>query len=146
MILSLLNIWMMEYFYFLEFIRLFLVLYALYQTQTGERFIQTLRRAVLHWLPYLSVFLLNVFYRAFVFTNVAYQNVLLADLKANPLKTLLVLVQQVLSDLWLVSVRAWAQVFGSASGLRPLRRLPRGARRLELTSLGLRCARFHGRK
>ena len=111
LILSLLNLWMMEYFYFLELVRLLLILYALHQTSSGQRFVQLARRALLHWLPYLFVFLVNVFYRTFVFTNIAYQNVLVADLRSNPLAAILALIKTIASDLWLVFVQAWALVF-----------------------------------
>jgi len=111
MALSLLNLWMMEYFYFLELVRLFLILYALHRTSAGERFIQIAKRAFLNWLPYLFVFLINVFYRAFVFTNVAYQNVLISDLRTDPLGAGVELLKTVMSDLWLVSVNAWVLVF-----------------------------------
>lgn len=111
MLLSLLNLWMMEYFYFLELVRLFLILYALHRTSGGERFIRVAMSAFLHWLPYLSVFLVNVFYRAFVFTNVAYQNVLISDLRADPVGASLALLKTIASDLWLVSANAWALVF-----------------------------------
>lgn len=111
MVLSLLNLWMMEYFYFLELVRFFIILFAIHQTSTGQRFMQVVWRSLLNWLPYLLVFSVNVFYRAFVFTNVAYQNVLLSDLRANPLSALVTLLKTVLSDLWLVSVKAWALVF-----------------------------------
>lgn len=111
MALSLLNLWMMEYFYFLEMVRLFLILYALHQTSDGQRFVHVAKRALLHWLPYLFVFLANVFYRAFVFTNVAYQNVLVAELRSNPLGAVLALIKTIASDLWLVIVQAWALVF-----------------------------------
>lgn len=109
--LSLLNLWMMEYFYFLELIRFFLILYALYRTSNGQRFVQIVKHALLHWLPYLLVFFINVLYRTFVFTNVAYQNVLIADLRSAPLGTILKLVKTIASDLWLVSMHAWALVF-----------------------------------
>jgi len=111
MVLSLLNLWMMEYFYFLELVRLFLILYTVQQTSGGERFIQVTKRTFLNWLPYLFVFLVNVFYRAFVFTNVAYQNVLISDLRANPLGAGIALLKTIASDLWLVSVNALALVF-----------------------------------
>jgi hypothetical protein len=109
--LSLLNLWMMEYFYFLELVRFFLILYALYQTSDGQRFVTIARRALLNWLPYLLVFLVNVFYRAFIFTNVAYQNILIADLRSDPLGASLTLLKTVASDLWLVCAGAWALVF-----------------------------------
>ena len=111
MVLSLLNLWMMEYFYFLELVRLFIILYAVVQVSAGQRFGQIVRRTFLNWLPYLLVFLVNVFYRAFIFTNVAYQNVLLSDLRADPLSASLTLIKTVLSDLGLVSVKAWGLVF-----------------------------------
>lgn len=111
MILSLLNLWMMEFFYFLELVRPFIIFYALWQTEPGQRFLQIAKQTFIRWLPYLAIFLLNVFYRAFVFTNVAYDNVLLSELRANPLATLLKLIPQVLKDLWLVSVQAWSSVF-----------------------------------
>ena len=111
MVLSLLNLWMMEFFYFLELVRFFIILYALYRSSVGERFIQVLRRCLLNWIPYLLVFLINVFYRTFVFTNVAYQNVLLTELRANPMGTVFTLLKTVVSDLWLVSMKAWALAF-----------------------------------
>ncbi len=111
MTLSLLNLWMMEYFYFLELVRPFIIFYAFYKTETGQRFVTLAKRTFLYWLPYLAVFLLNVFYRAFVFTNVAYKNVLLSNVRADPLGAGLTLVKQVFSDLWLVSVTAWSRVF-----------------------------------
>ena len=110
-VLSLLNIWMMEYFYSLELLRLFVIFHVLYQMHKGERILVTARRALLHWIPYLSVFVLNVLYRSLVFTNVAYQNKLILELRADPASALLNLIRQVFSDLWLVSGRAWAQVF-----------------------------------
>jgi len=110
-VLSLLNLWMMEYFYFLELVRFFVILYAVYRSSMGERFMRVLRRSLLNWVPYLIVFLVNVFYRTFIFTNVAYQNVLLTELRANPFNTLLTLLKTIASDLWLVSVKAWTLVF-----------------------------------
>lgn len=111
MVLSLLNLWMMEYFYFLDLLRPVVIFYALYQTQPAGRFWDVVKQTFVRWLPYLLVFLVNVFYRAFVFTNVAYQNVLVGELKANPLAAILKLIRQVLSDLWLVSGQAWLRVF-----------------------------------
>jgi hypothetical protein len=109
--LSALNIWMLEYFYFLEMIRVVLLFYVFHQTGPGQSLIQVARRALLHWLPYLLVFIANILYRALVFTNVAYENVLLADLRANPVPAMLELIKVVLSDLWLVLAQAWSLIF-----------------------------------
>ncbi len=108
---SVLNLWMMEYFYFLELIRPFIIFYVLYRTGQGQRFWSIVRRTFLYWSPYLLLFLVNVFYRAFVFTNVAYENELIANLRLDPLNTLLTLLGGIRSDLWLVSVEAWERVF-----------------------------------
>jgi hypothetical protein len=102
---------MLEFFYFLELIRPIIIFYALYQAPPRQRFMQTAKQTLLHWLPYLAMFLLNVFYRAFVFTNINYQNVLLSDLRADPLGAGLKLLQTMASDLWLVSGKTWVQVF-----------------------------------
>ena len=110
-ILSLLNLWMLEYFYFLELLRPFIILYALLQSQPGQRLWEIVKRTLLRWLPYLVAFLLNVFYRAFVFTNVAYENVLVSELRADPLGASLKLIGQIFSDLWLVTGQAWSTVF-----------------------------------
>ena len=111
MLLSALNIWMLEYFYFLELIRVFLLFYALYQTDPAQKLIHVARRAFLHWLPYLLVFIANILYRALVFTNVAYQNVLLAQLRVDPLNAILGLIKAIASDLWEVLILAWVRVF-----------------------------------
>ncbi len=110
-ILALLNLWMLEYFYFLELIRPFLIFYALVSSQPGQRFVQTLKQTLVRWSPYLVAFLLNVFYRAFVFTNVAYDNMLVSELRADPLNAMLKLIGQIFSDLWLVTGKTWASVF-----------------------------------
>jgi hypothetical protein len=111
MVFSALNLWMLEYFYFLEGIRFFILFYALHQTEPGQSLTQVARRAFVHWLPYLLVFIANVLYRALVFTNVAYQNVLLTQLRANPVNAIVGLIKAMVSDIWLVLVQAWAQVF-----------------------------------
>jgi hypothetical protein len=112
MVLSALNLWMLEYFYFLEVIRFFVLFYALYQIKPGQTILQIARRAFLHWLPYLLLFIANVLYRALVFTNVAYQNVLLTQLRADPVGAFLGLIRAIVSDIGVVLVQAWAQIFG----------------------------------
>ena len=109
--LSALNIWMLEYFYFLELIRVFLLFYALYQTEPAQKLMRVARRAFLHWIPYLLVFIANILYRAFVFTNATYQNVLLTQLRTHPLNAILGLIKAIASDIWEVLILAWARVF-----------------------------------
>lgn len=112
MLLSALNLWMLEYFYSLEFIRLAVIFYALWRSAAPpETFASTARRSLLLWLPYLLVFTANVLYRMFVFTNTAYQNVFFAELRAHPLNAVFRLAAKILSDLWLASGRAFGTIF-----------------------------------
>lgn len=111
LILSALNLWMLEYFYSLELVRLVIIFYALVQVARDEKFFRTARRAFIHWLPYLLVFIANILYRTFVFTNEAYGNVLFSELRANPLQAITGLARNVLSDLWLVSAQAFGTIF-----------------------------------
>ena len=111
MLLSALNLWMLEYFYSLELVRVVVIFYALRHSAQGEKFLFAARRALVHWLPYLLVFIANVAYRAFVFTNVAYQNVFFTELRADPLEAILDLIKNIFSDLWLASAQAFGTIF-----------------------------------
>jgi len=111
LILSALNLWMLEYFYSLELVRAVLIYYVLFQTAQDERFFHIARRAFFHWLPYLLVFIANILYRTFIFTNLAYQNVFFSELRANPLGAIFDLVKNILSDLWLVVAQAFSAIF-----------------------------------
>jgi hypothetical protein len=114
MLFSALNLWMMEYFFFLEMIRPLIICAALARPGGAEAKPLTpkplLLAAGLRWLPYLSVWLADVLYRMFVFTNLAYQNNLLDGLRAAPLRALAGLAGSVLRDLWRVSAEAWTQI------------------------------------
>ena len=111
MILSALNLWMLEYFYSLELVRAVIIFYALRQSRRGEKIVQTARRAFLHWLPYLLVFLANILYRVFVFTNVAYQNVFFSELRSSPFQAILALIKNIAADIWLASAQAFGAIF-----------------------------------
>jgi hypothetical protein len=114
LLFSALNLWMMEFFFFLELIRPFIIFAdrAEVSPPKSSRDIWGLTLDSLkRWLPYLAVWLADVFYREFIFTNTAYKNALLSDLSSQPIATGINLVQTILSNLWLVSVQAWAQIF-----------------------------------
>ena len=114
LLFSALNLWMMEYFFFLEMIRPLFIYAALARPRGADAKPVTgkalLLAAGLPWLPYLSVWLADVLYRMFVFTNLAYQNSLLDGLRAAPLSALAGLARSVLRDLWRVSAEAWMQI------------------------------------
>jgi hypothetical protein len=108
---SALNLWMMEYFFTLELFRPFVVFYFVFFIEGMQNFWPRLRRAVALWIPYLAVFLADVYWRLFIFNNRIYQPTLIPNLKASPLTTTLGLLRTIAVDLYTVSVAAWAQVF-----------------------------------
>jgi hypothetical protein len=108
------NLWMMEYFFFLELMRPFIIIVYLRENFSAEEknnLKKLLPQTFVKWLPYLVVWLADVFYRMFVFSNTDYKSVLVADLQTKPFAALLQLIQTVFSDLWLVSANAWALAF-----------------------------------
>jgi hypothetical protein len=111
MILSALNLWMLEYFYSLELLRFAVIFYLLWQTAQDKKILRIAWRTLLHWLPYLLVFIANILYRMFVFTNQAYGNVFFSNLRAGPITAILDLIKNVFSDLWLASARAFGTIF-----------------------------------
>ncbi|MBE7536480.1 MAG: hypothetical protein HS124_12220 [Anaerolineales bacterium] len=105
---SALNLWMMEYFYVLELMRVGVILAALrYETLSlRERVIKTFKL----WLPYLIVFILAVLSRLFIFNNQVYGIGLGASLKSAPLETVIALARNIRFTLKLVLRDAWMQV------------------------------------
>ena len=104
---SALNLWMMEYFYVLELMRVGVILAALrYETLSlRERAVKTLKL----WLPYLIVFILAVLSRLFIFNNQVYGIGLGASLKSAPLETVIALARNIRFTLKLVLREAWLQ-------------------------------------
>lgn len=104
---SALNLWMMEYFYVLELMRVGVILAALrYETLSlRERAVKTLK----FWLPYLIVFILAVLSRLFIFNNQVYGIGLGVSLKSAPLETVIALARNIRFTLKLVLREAWLQ-------------------------------------
>ncbi len=141
MICSALNLWMMEYFFVLELFRPFLILYFVLSTKDegyghaslsqafslGQREFRKMNmpggehpghihfsdilRVFVSWMPYLAVFLANVYWRLFVFNNQIYQPTLIPKLSAAFPAALGELIATVFSSLYAVSIAAWAQIF-----------------------------------
>ncbi|HLO14911.1 MAG TPA: hypothetical protein VK206_08780 [Anaerolineales bacterium] len=109
LILSALNLWMMEYFFVLELARPFLIWTSLREESIHPR--TRLTRTLKLWTPYLAVFALAVFSRLFIFNNQIYGFSIRAELVKAPLATTLLLIQNVLVSLWTVTGAAWAQIF-----------------------------------
>ena len=114
MLASVFNLWMMEYFFFLELMRPFVILVFVHENIPPEEknsFKKLSPETFIKWLPYLLTWLADVFYRMFVFSNTDYKSSLLTDLRSQPFAAILGLIKTVFSDLWLVSVKAWSLAF-----------------------------------
>ncbi len=108
LIFSALNLWMMEYFYVLELMRVGVILTALRGETMSlrERAIKTFKL----WLPYLIVFILAVLSRLFIFNNQVYGIGLGDSLRSAPLETIINLARDIRLTLTLVLRDAWVQV------------------------------------
>ena len=108
---SLINLLAMEYFLVLDLIRLPLL--WVIKGESAPDWQTRLKKTLLAWLPYASVFGAVGVWRAFFFKfqTQNYHPVLLEGLKTDPLQTLSGLVLTVLSDVLKVSVQAWSKAF-----------------------------------
>ena len=109
LIFSALNLWMMEYFFPLEFARVGFIWTSLREEYPDPR--DRLRPTLKLWAPYLAVFALAVLSRLFIFNNQIYGFGLTSQLKSAPITTLVFLLQDFFSSLWTVIVAAWLQTF-----------------------------------
>jgi len=107
--LSACNLWMMEYFFILELVRP-LMIWAWLRSGASPRrshLVLTLKL----WAPYLAVFSLAVLSRLFLFNNQIYEFNLTEQLARAPLQTVLFLLENILTGLWVATGAAWAQAF-----------------------------------
>ena len=111
LIFSALNLWMMEYFFPLEFARLGFFWTSLRDEYPNPR--QRIKPTLQLWTPYLIIFALAVLSRLFIFNNQVYGFGLMSQLKSSPVATILSLIQNFFVSLWLVLVAAWAQTFAA---------------------------------
>ncbi len=114
MFFSAMNLWMLEFFFFLELLRpVVIYLYLQRRSESGstDKFHHRMIQTALKWIPYLLVFIANTLYRGLVFSNLAYQNVLLAELRADPAGTVYQLLKDIVSGFWITAAGAWSQVF-----------------------------------
>jgi len=104
---SALNLWMTEYFYVLELVRVGFILAALRNELLTLR--ERAVRSFKLWIPYLVIFLLAVYSRLFIFNNQIYGIGLTDQLKTAPLETIPTLARTIRLTLNLVLRDAWAQ-------------------------------------
>ena len=118
-LLAAVNLLTMEYFYFLEFARIFLF----WQLLPGTNKVR-LQKSALYFSPYLFIFLGITFWRMFFFTfqNASYQYVLLDALRDDFFSGLLHLINNVAISFWRTVFGVWIYSFGTigTTGFGPL--------------------------
>jgi len=109
---SVVNLLTMEYFYFLEFVRIVLFWIVL----DGD-WKQRIRRAVLRYLPYIGIMLGVTFWRLFFFANqnASYSYVTLALIRQNPVLGFSTLFRSIFMAFWETVLHAWIFPFESAT-------------------------------
>jgi len=118
-LLATVNLLTMEYFYFLEFARIFLFWFMLSGT-TKER----VQKSILYFLPYFLIFAGVTIWRMFFFTfqNASYEYVILDAIRENFFSGILLLLNNVLLSFWRTVYEVWlypALTIGT-TGLGPL--------------------------
>lgn len=106
LILSALNLLMLEYFFLLELARPIIIWISLRDDPAETR--EKIKRVLKVWTPYLVVFLLAIGYRAFVFSHPGFGYSLADELRKAPLETTGQLIQTIVSSLWQTAFAAWA--------------------------------------
>jgi hypothetical protein len=118
-LLAAVNLLTMEYFYFLEFARLFL----LWKMFTGTNKVRA-QKTALYFAPYLFIFLGITFWRMFFFTfqNASYKYVLLDALRNDFFSGLLLLINNVILSFWRTIFEVWIYPFATIglTGFGPL--------------------------
>ncbi|HSL28635.1 MAG TPA: hypothetical protein VK900_05495 [Anaerolineales bacterium] len=109
LIFSALNLWMMEYFFPLEFARVGFIWTALRDEYPNPR--DRIGPALKQWTSYLVVFALAVFSRLFIFNNQVYEIGLASEAASATGGPLFSLIQNLFTSLWTVTIAAWGQVF-----------------------------------
>ena len=109
---SVVNLLTMEYFYFMEFLRLVLFWILL----DGE-WKQKLRRVIVLFIPYFAVMLGVTFWRLFFFENqnASYNYVTVDLLRKDPLSGMGTLLRSVFMAFWETVLHAWVFPFESAT-------------------------------
>ena len=109
LVLSMINLLMMEYFFVLELLRPVLVWLALRGAPGGIK--HRLRRAAAAWAPYLAVLIGATLWRTvfFPYQTTNYKLSVLTEFKTQPLPTLINLVARILEQIWIAAGQAWIQ-------------------------------------
>ncbi len=113
LVFSALNLWMMEYFFVQELMRVGIILMEIRAETLSRR--ARVQRVLKLWLPYLILFFLAILSRLFVSNNQDYPFVFFGQLKAAPIQALGSLISMMARTIQLVSVDAWLRMFDFSS-------------------------------
>ena len=108
-ILGSFHMFSIENFAMLELIRPFILWLVLKKQSKNEK--TSLRKILLLWLPYITVFVIFLFWRIFVFEFPTYQPGFFEELKQDPSRSILDLFIRIPVDLYTTSVGAWIKSF-----------------------------------
>jgi hypothetical protein len=115
LLLSAVNLLTLEYFFLLELIRPVLLWISVDRVEGSRK--ANRKRAAMHWLPYLILFIGAILWRALFYAHQTthYSFNLLDSLTAAPLSTVASLLLTIPRDLWLTTFGAWGQAFSLPS-------------------------------
>lgn len=107
MLLSAINLFSMEYFFMLELLRP--LLFWMVETEKDLSLRDQIKSILKRWWPYLLVFLIAGFWRAFFFEHQTknYEAGLVDLLRTNPFQAILTVLGLVLKDLWQSLIGVW---------------------------------------
>ncbi|MGE5464597.1 MAG: hypothetical protein ACM3PS_14650, partial [Syntrophothermus sp.] len=108
MFFSALNLWMMEYFFVLELMRLGIILIEIRSETLTLR--ERVQRVLKLWLPYLVVFLVAILSRLFISNNQDYGFIFFSRLRSAPAAALMTLIGSMALSIRMVVVDAWLQM------------------------------------
>ena len=102
-----------EYYTGLDVVRGIIIwIFLLQYTEFSDRKVsKKIRKTIWYWLPYLTVLILFMFWRIFIFQFHNYQPVLLSRFAANPIQTTGELFARVIEDAYTATWGAWTEYF-----------------------------------
>ena len=112
LILSLINLFSMEYFFMLELLRPVLIWFTLPGLRDLHGW-QRWKSAFLHYLPYLLVFLSAIYWRVFIFNYQTenYDHTFLATFTSQPLLAIRDFFFRIMQDFWSTLFLPWLNAF-----------------------------------
>lgn len=109
-LLSLFCMTAVEYVAGLELVKPFIIYMLINKSNEGAALSEKLGKTLRKWLPYLTSFLLFLFYRVFIASSVLYKVQQMNNLSATPILTLIQMVTQQFKNLYTSIIPVWSQI------------------------------------